>query len=170
MKTLILIRHAKSSWDLPLKDIDRPLSKRGIRDAHLVSASLQNYLTKKFIVWSSISKRTRETALIFSDNLHFPFETIFFKEELYTFDENELSKHIKNCNNQYDNLILFGHNDAITNFVNKFGDTFIENVPTTGVVKMEFQIDSWEHLKKGTIIATVFPSNLKNEQQSKSIY
>jgi len=163
MKQLIIIRHAKSSWDQPLRDIDRPLTSRGIRDAHLVSQALQVYIPKKFIVWCSSAKRTKETAMIFSQNLNFLFENITFKEELYTFDEDKLSKIIKNCENKYDNLILFGHNEAITNFVNKFGTKFVDNVPTSGVVIIQFDIERWDEISKGTLIKTLFPRDFRNE-------
>ena len=65
MKNLILIRHAKSSWEAPLKDFDRPLMKRGILDAHDVSLNISEYLPKTYIIWSSTAARATETALIF---------------------------------------------------------------------------------------------------------
>ena len=171
MKNLIIIRHSKSSWDLPLNDIDRPLSKRGIQNAHLISSKIQIVLPKSFIIWSSNSKRTKETAMIFSQNLLFSYENILIKEELYTFDAKILEEIIKKCENMYDNLILFGHNEAITNFVNKFGDLYINNVPTSGVVSIQFDIDDWTKLKKGKIIKTIFPSHYKHEQyNSKQIH
>ena len=76
-------------------------------------------------------------------------ETIFFSDELYTFDEKKLFEIIKKCKNEHDNLILFGHNEAITNFVNKFGNIFIENVPTSGLVWIKFDCLEWKLLKKG---------------------
>lgn len=164
MKNLILIRHAKSSWEIPLRDIDRPLSKRGIYDAHLISTKINDFLPKTFVVWSSVAKRAKETALILTQNLGIPNETIFLKEGLYTFDESQLEEEIKKCENKYDNLILFGHNDAITNFVNKFGNLFIDNVPTTGFVSLEMQIQDWKELKKGKTVKTIFPSHFKHEQ------
>lgn len=161
MKRLILIRHAKSSWDAPLKDIDRPLTKNGIQDAHLVSSNILNDIPKTFILWSSISKRASETAMIFAQNISFPIESIEFKEELYTFDEQKLEQIIKLCPNNYDNLILFGHNEAITNFVNKFGNLFVDNVPTSGFVSIDFDTQQWNSIKKGTIKKIVFPRDLK---------
>ncbi|MBD3724529.1 MAG: histidine phosphatase family protein [Flavobacteriaceae bacterium] len=164
MKNLILIRHAKSSWETPLRDIDRPLSKRGIDDAHLISSKIIDFLPKTFVVWSSVAKRAKETALILTQNLGIPNETIFLKEGLYTFDEFQLEDEIKKCENKYDNLILFGHNDAITNFVNKFGNIFIDNVPTAGFVSLEMQIQNWKELKEGKTVKTIFPSHFKHEQ------
>lgn len=168
MKKLVIIRHAKSSWEAPLNDKDRPLSQRGIRDAHLVSIKIMDYLPDTYIVWTSTAKRALVTATIFSHHLHIPLETLILKDELYTFDEKTLEKVIKSCPNDYENLILFGHNAAITNFVNKFGDQFIENVPTSGVVCLEFDSDDWSNLQKGRTIKTVFPSHIKHEQHASS--
>ena len=95
MKNLILVRHAKSSWEAPLQDVDRPLLHRGIVDAHLVSSAISNYIPNTFLLWSSIAKRASETALIFAQNISFPIENIIYKEDLYTFDELQLEKVIK---------------------------------------------------------------------------
>lgn len=161
MKKLILIRHAKSNWDSPSIDKMRPLANRGVEDAHLVSSNISNYLPKKSIIWCSTAKRTKDTATIFLQNMIYPLESIIYKEELYTFDECELTKVIKTCNNSYDCVIIFGHNGAITDFVNKFGDTFIENVSTSGFVSMDFDTDTWENISKGHTKKVVFPRDLK---------
>jgi len=161
MKNLILIRHAKSSWEAPLKDIDRPLDQKGITDAHLVATNCLKFIPSHTVIWSSSAKRTQETAIIFAKTILYPIENIVFKEELYTFDENQLEKVIKSFANNIENVILFGHNGAITNFVNKFGDIFISNVPTAGFVWLEFDTDGWEKIKIGKIKKTIFPKNLK---------
>ena len=164
MKNLILIRHAKSSWEAPLKDFDRPLMKKGIHDAHNVSASISKFLPKTFLMWSSTAARALETALIFAQNISYPLESIIFKDDLYTFDEKQLEKVIKSCNNAFESVILFGHNEAITNFVNKFGDVFIENVPTSGFVALQFDAESWDTINKGKTQKTIFPKDLKLEK------
>ena len=161
MKNLILIRHAKSSWEAPLKDIDRPLEQRGIKEAHLVAANCIKYIPSVFVMLSSTAKRASETALIFAQTILYPVESIIFKEELYTFDENQLEKVIKSSNNVFENIILFGHNEAITNFVNKFGDIFVDNVRTSGFVSLEFDIDNWKNISKGKIKKIIFPKKIK---------
>lgn len=163
MKNLILIRHSKSSWDAPVQDIDRSISKRGVRDAHLIASKSVNIVPKSYIVWSSRAKRTTETAYIFSQYLSIPLETIYFTADLYTFDDKKLLQIIKKCKNEHDSLILFGHNEAITNFVNKFGDLYIDNVPTSGLVALQFDSNDWEDLGKGKTITTLFPSQFKND-------
>lgn len=161
MKQLILIRHAKSSWDAPLHDFDRPLNSRGIQDAHLVSSNINSQIPKSFVLWSSAAKRAAETAVIFAQNLSFPVESIVFKEDLYTFDERKLEQIIKSCPDDYDHLIVFGHNEAITNFVNKFGNIFIDNVATSGFVNIIFDDLSWKNIEKGITKRVIFPSDLK---------
>lgn len=161
MKNLILIRHAKSSWHAPLKDKDRPLEYRGIKDAHLVAENCLDFIPKTFLIWSSPAKRAYETALIFSQNILYPIENININEALYTFDENILEQIVKSGSNDYENVILFGHNEAITNFVNKFGDVFIENVPTSGFVSLEFESNTWQNISRGKTIKTLFPKELK---------
>ena len=161
MKNLILIRHAKSSWDEPVRDKDRKLTERGKNDAALVSSKLVGILKDKFIFYSSNARRAIETASIFALNFSFPINEIIFKEDLYTFDENQLESNIKSLNNDFENVILFGHNAAITNFVNKFGDRFIENVPTSGLVWIKFDCVDWKLLKKGNIQKILFPRDLK---------
>ena len=160
MKNLILIRHAKSSWKAPLQDIDRPLDQKGIQDAHLVATNCLQFLPPTFVIWSSIAKRASETAIIFAQNILYPMESIDFKDELYTFDESQLEKVIKSCTNVFESVILFGHNGAITDFVNKFGDIFIDNVPTSGFVSLQFDTDDWGKIKKGIIKKTIFPKKL----------
>ena len=161
MKNIILIRHAKSSWNAPLNDKDRPLTSQGAKDAHLVSLKSLNFIPKNYIILSSTAKRAQETALIFAQNFSYPLESIVFKEELYTFDGNQLEKVIKSFNNHSESVILFGHNEAITNFVNKFGAIFIDNVPTSGFVALQFEANDWVNISKGKTLKTIFPKELK---------
>jgi len=161
MKELILVRHAKSSWEAPLRDYDRPLTSKGIQEAHLVSTSISNQIPNTFLIWSSAAKRAAETAMIFAQNISFPYESIIFKEELYTFDEIQLEQIIKSCSDDYEHLIVFGHNQAITNFVNKFGSFFIDNVATSGFVSILFEQESWKHISNGITKKVIFPRDLK---------
>ncbi len=162
MKELILIRHAKSCWDTIVDDKNRPISKeRGVQDAHLVSQAMKEYLPNKFIVWTSTAKRAKQTATIFCQNLEINNDYVLLKDEIYTFDVKKLKQAIKNCENKHNTLIIFGHNDAITDFVDKFGNDFIKNVPTTGVVMMRFEQDDWQDIKNGTVTKTIFPRHLK---------
>ena len=170
MKSVILIRHAKSSWDFPLSDIDRPLAKRGIQDALLISNHISAFLPPKFIVWSSVARRARETSYIFAQNLLIPMESIIFREDLYTFDVKELAQTIQSCKDCFENIILFGHNEAITKFVNMFGDKPINNVPTSGVVQINFLNEHWKDITKGTTKEVLFPKQLRAYNKDEYIH
>lgn len=161
MKNLIVIRHAKSSWDAPISDVNRPLENRGIIDAHLVAKHCIPFLPSKYILWCSTAKRAVDTATIFAQTLLYPVDQIVFKEELYTFDLGNLEKSIIGCSNKFNSAILFGHNEAITNFVNKFGDIVIDNVPTAGFVSLQFDVNDWKEIKNGKTVKTIFPKYLR---------
>ncbi|CAM4174097.1 SixA phosphatase family protein [Flavobacterium weaverense] len=161
MKNLILVRHAKSSWDVPMQDKSRGITCQGIINAHLVSNHVKHLIPNTYIMCSSTAKRAKNTALIFAQNFSYPVESINFSDELYTFDEQKLEEIIKSLSKSYENVILFGHNGAITDFVNKFGDQFIENVPTSGFVSIEFETDSWTDIKKGKVKYKIFPKQLR---------
>lgn len=160
MKKLTLIRHGKASQDFGFKDFDRPLLTSGVQNTVLIATHFLNDFQIDSKIWSSSSKRTTETATTFVKCLKTELNRIAFKVDLYTFDAIELTKIIKSCTNQTENLIIFGHNSAITDFVNKFGDIYIDNVPTSGLVTIEFETSDWKSIVNGKTIKTLFPSQL----------
>jgi phosphohistidine phosphatase len=145
MKTIYLVRHAKSSWeDGNLDDHDRPLKGRGISDAHLISALLSQANDSPQALFSSPATRALHTAMIFARNLQFPFSAIAIREELYMCSEQQLLQLIKNLDEGVQSAMIFSHNPTITDFVNRCTDQRISNVPTTGVVSFHFDISSWK--------------------------
>ena len=161
MKNLIIIRHAKSSWDDPVSDQFRVLIKRGRDDINLVAEEFKKYfINTHYTIFSSTAKRALETANIFAKINNFKAESIVFEENLYTFDCQELEKVIMNFENRYQNVILFGHNEAITKFVNKFANISLTNIPTSGLVSIEFHCDDWLEIKNGIINKVIFPREL----------
>jgi len=161
MKNLILIRHAKSSWDAPLNDKERSLEQKGIKDALLVAKGSIGFIPAVFQIYSSSARRASETAILFAQVYSYSLDAILFLDELYTFDEYILEKRVRSIPNHYDNIILFGHNEAITNFVNKFADIFIDNVPTAGFVSIQFDAEAWQNIRNGKILKVIFPKDLK---------
>lgn len=154
------MRHAKSSWDYNVSDHERPLSSRGLKDAQLISKKLINQLNPDCVL-SSDAIRAKTTANIFVSNLNIPNDTLKLDRSLYDFSGQELLHVIKTCDNTINELLIFGHNNAITSVVNSYGDRYIDNVPTCGVVIIEFEIDNWKNIKKGKTIKTLFPRDLK---------
>ena len=160
-KKIILIRHAKSSWDYQVSDRDRPLKERGIRDAHMVSKYLKENLKKPDAVFSSPANRALHTCMIFMRNLGFPTDMVTITDELYDFGGNDVVNFISSLDNALSTVILFGHNHAFTAIANSLGDKYIENVTTSGVVVLNFQTDKWAKLATGANELTLFPRNLK---------
>lgn len=161
MKTLILIRHGKSSRKTDLQDHDRPLKKRAFQDALLVSQAFQIPDRNKLRIWSSSAKRALGTAQIFREELQIASENFVVKKELYTFNPEELLEVIYTAKDSLENLIIFGHNPAITAVANMLGDNHFDHIPTTGLVQLEFNSDSWTNLKQGRTRFHFFPKNLK---------
>ena len=157
MKSILLIRHAKSDWALATSDKNRKIAERGIQAAHTIGQKLSKKLPDNYVVYCSTATRARETATILTKYFSDPPPQIVYHEDLYTFSESALTRFIQALPNENSSLILFGHNEAITNFVNKFGSISIANVPTTGSVCIEFPIDSWKLIQKGTTKYVEFP-------------
>ena len=162
MKQLILIRHAKSSWEHDVIDHQRPLKERGLKDAAIVSNALNKLDLSIDLVLSSDAMRTKMTLEIFKSKMSFNPEIVEFNHDLYDFSGIDLIRTIKSCDAEINTLMIFGHNHAITDFVNTYGSTYIDNVPTSGVVILEFNIDNWNSLKPGKTLKTLFPRDFKN--------
>ena len=158
MKNLTLIRHGKSGYELGLSDKQRTLNERGIEQSIMVAEKYVEHLPQNYQIISSVAYRAKMTAEIFAKVFKFPVNEIQFSEDLYTFDGHELTSIIKSTNDNVTNLLIFGHNDAITHFVNKFGDINIDNVPTAGLVSIDFDTDIWSKINTGKTIHTLFPS------------
>ncbi|WP_340198884.1 SixA phosphatase family protein [Ascidiimonas sp. W6] len=161
MKTLTLIRHAKSSWDYQVVDKDRPLNQRGIDDAHLVSSHLANKPFLADAVFSSYANRAMHTCAIFMRNLNIHFSTLEISPKLYDFSGESVHTFIKNLNDNYEKVIIFGHNHAFTHLTNILGDKFIDNLPTSGLVTISFPVNSWREISQGSTINMIFPKQFK---------
>ena len=161
MKTLYLVRHAKSSWEHDVIDHERPLNNRGFKDADLVSSHLKNTLETPNLVISSDAMRAKTTAMIFAKNLGINEDDIVLNHQLYDFSGRDLTEVISNCDDIIHTLMVFGHNHAMTAFVNTYGDEYTGNVATSGFTHIKFDIDTWKDLKQGKTIQTLYPKQLK---------
>lgn len=162
MKNLILIRHAKSSWDYNVSDDKRPLADRGIADAHLVSSEFKSKLFISDKVFSSPANRAISTCKIFLENLKISDNLLEISSQLYDFSGEKVLEFIKNIDKQHNCVILFGHNFAFTSLTNRLGSEFIDNLPTCGLVWLQFETDSWSDINKGTTKLIIRPKDLKD--------
>ncbi len=160
MKTVYIVRHAKSSWEYEgISDIDRPLKKRGIKDAYLISGILKNKIERPDIFLSSSANRALHTAVIFAGTFNFPLSNLIIKKSLYSFSDGYLVKSIMALDDGFDTAMIFSHDHGITTFVNKYGNRKITHIPTAGVVGITFDTKHWKNIKpdKGKTVLVEFP-------------
>lgn len=144
MKSLLVIRHAKSSWSTAdLLDFDRPLNERGKRDAPAVAEALLNKNVKIDTFISSPAKRAKKTAQYFCEAYSRDKDDIILKPELYHAAPDVFLDVIKHIGNKSNTVAIFSHNPGITDFVNTLTDTRIDDMPTCGVYAIQMQEDDW---------------------------
>ena len=149
MKSIILIRHAKSSWDdASLSDFDRPLNERGKRDAPIMANRLLDNKVKIDVFVSSPAKRAARTARIFAKEYKMGKGDILFMTELYGAGEKDFFQVIGNLSDKYEYVALFSHNPGITDFANQLTDTRIDNIPTCGVFAISSMAKKWSEFGK----------------------
>lgn len=150
MKSLFLLRHAKSSWDDPeLKDFERPLSERGLWDVPTMAARfLENHKTVDCIICSP-AVRAKTTAALFAENTAFPVDDVSSNPELYFAGSSMFLKAASFVDEHCDSAMLVGHNPAITEFVNAMANADIDNIPTCGLVELTLPISSWSDIQFG---------------------
>lgn len=160
MKSITFIRHAKSSWKLQLPDHKRPLNKRGLFDAEFMASLDIVKSVEPDAVFCSSANRTRETCSFFIKNAVFPETKVQYSDQLYDFSGASLEAFIHAIDSSLANVFIFGHNHALTALVNTKGDQYIDNIPSCGIVKINFETSNWNACSKGVIEFKLFPKNL----------
>jgi phosphohistidine phosphatase len=146
MKTLLLIRHAKSSWaSMGEADFDRPLSERGKREVAEMSEKILNQSIKITAFVSSPAKRAYTTCKAFAAAYGKSEEDIHLIEELYHAAPETFYKVIATLNDEDDNVAIFSHNPGITEFVSMVcGKLNYIDMPTCGIFALTVDINSWK--------------------------
>ena len=150
MKSLLIIRHAKSSWDNPLQhDFDRPLNKRGNKDAPEMAMRLKEkgIAIDGFI--SSPANRALSTAIYFAETYGVDSGSILQKKELYHAPVKVFYDVITQVEDSCNTIAVFSHNPGITDFVNTLTNTRIDDMPTAGIFGIKAAINSWKDFSKG---------------------
>ena len=148
MKELYLIRHAKSSWkDSSLDDFDRPLNKRGDKDALLMGTMLHNNKTTPDAIISSPALRAKTTAKIIADAIHF-HKPVHYDKTLYEADLDTLLQTIKALDDKDDTVFLIAHNPGLNMLAEDLVD-LRENLPTCGIVRIQFSCSRWTKIDAG---------------------
>ena len=158
MKTIYLVRHAKSSWeDMSLRDIDRPLNKRGLRDAPFMANLLKGKGAKPQAIVSSPANRAFTTAGYFAKAFDIPADDIIVKPEIYEAFSADIFKVIHELPENLNTICLFGHNPTFTNVANLFAKTdYIPNVPTCGICRIDSKAQQWTEFDPANSSLTEF--------------
>lgn len=150
MKTLIVVRHAKSSWDDPeLSDFNRPLNDRGERDAPRMAKVLKERELAIDAVLSSPAVRALTTCQVFVEGLGLRKSDIQLVKELYHAGDEMILNVVKGISDGASVAMLFGHNPGLTDFVNNLLEEEIDNIPTTGIVGCTLKIEKWRDARWG---------------------
>ncbi|PKL84626.1 MAG: phosphohistidine phosphatase [Ignavibacteriae bacterium HGW-Ignavibacteriae-1] len=160
MKTIVLVRHAKSSWDNPdWSDFERPLNKRGLRDAPFLADVLKTKELKPDLMISSPAIRAKITATIFADALDYGEKNLKFDIGIYEKGQKYVSKLISQLDNNNSTVFIFGHNPDISSLAGFLTGDYFENVPTCGIVCIDFKVQNWEQVlsENGALRFFIFP-------------
>jgi phosphohistidine phosphatase len=151
MKRLYLIRHAKSSWKDPtVVDFDRPLNKRGKRDAPFMGKRIKSYQVQPDLIISSPANRAAKTAKIIAEEIGVPKKQIVYDESIYEAGVASLLHVIRNIDNSANQVMLFGHNPGLTMLAEYLTHILVDNIPTCGIFCVDFAIDSWKEVAEGS--------------------
>lgn len=163
MKELIIARHAKSSWkNTEIIDIERPLNKRGYTDANAMGRFLKLKRTEPDFFISSPAIRAFSTASIYARFLNFNYENFKVSDVLYNGYSHDIIDLLKTIPSQAKSIIIFGHNPTFTDLANYFTFADIENIPTSGIVSIHFDVADWDEINEnnGKLNYFKYPKNL----------
>ena len=151
MKTIHLIRHAKSSWDSAgLSDVERPLNSRGEKACLTMAPKILEAGCTFDTVHCSIATRAQMTIQGIADALPDREISWVTQERLYTFNGQDLLDYCRDLDDALESIVLVGHNPAMTAFTNGMGDQTIDNLPTCGYVQIKLPTHSWSAIAPNT--------------------
>lgn len=144
-----------------MSDFDRPLNERGTRDAPVMAERLFNKNEGIQQIVSSTANRAITTAKVFAAKLGLGAESLIEQELLYGANTPTLLKIVNGLNDENDSVVIFGHNPGLTDFSCYLSGQYISNIPTCGIVKITFEVDSWKAVSRdlGTQVYFDFPKN-----------
>lgn len=149
VKLLTLVRHAKSSWsDAELSDFERPLNRRGERDAPQMGRRFAGVEPPPDVLLSSPAARAKRTAEVIAAAAGLG-DTLRFEQALYLASPGQMLSLVQEQDDTVDHLALVGHNPGMTALANLLGDAGIPNVPTCGIVRLELDVEHWRDAAPG---------------------
>ncbi len=164
-KTVILIRHAKSSWKHPeLEDMQRPLNGRGKRDAPVMGKRFKELNLKPDLMLSSPAKRALKTARTFADQIGYPKKGILIENDIYHGGPAQILNCLRALEESTTRVCLFGHNPSITTLASMLCDFTEDTIPTCGMVGISFEVNSWSEVAqgRGTMLFFEYPKKYQS--------
>lgn len=151
MKTLHLIRHAKSGFGAAaLTDIERTLNPRGIQDAQLMAQPILTAGCEFQNVYCSKATRAQMTIEAIAETLSDKDIKWTVDDRLYTFSARDLLLWLHQLDDEKKSVVIVGHNPGLTELSNYLGDQLINNLPTCSYVQLQFDVDYWMELTEET--------------------
>jgi phosphohistidine phosphatase len=163
MKTLYLIRHAKSSWSIPnTSDFEREISKKGKKDINTIGSYLSIVGVNPQVILSSCALRAQQTTDLLAKKLAFSGQKYYLKE-LYLTGLDDIKEIIAIQDDTINSMFIVGHNPQLHELANSLIDEHISKFPSLGVIAINFEVDSWSSIeeKGGTIEFFIFPKQFK---------
>ncbi len=148
MKNLLIMRHAKSDWsDYTTADFDRPLNKRGVKDAPIMGQQLLEMGKKVDLIISSSANRAASTAQLVAQSINYE-DYIQFERGFYLSDADDIMFTVRQISDKYDTVLVIGHNPTMESLVyNLVADkTSILSIPTAAIASILFEVDQWEYV------------------------
>ena len=164
-RILYIARHAKSSWkDTDLFDYERPLNKRGKKDAPKIGKILYSKGVLPDLIISSPAKRARKTARLLAKKINYPKENIVEEKAIYEASISDLLNIIEQFNDSLQKVMIVGHNPSFTALANYLSPKYFDNIPTIGVVAISFPCSSWKEIERnsGKVIFYEYPKKYKD--------
>jgi len=167
MKSLLIIRHAKSSRDQSgISDYERSLEERGIRDAHAIGKYLRKNSILPDYLLSSPAVRAKMTAAIISEEIGYPLDQLQTEELLYEQSTSKIIAYLQNLQNCYSIVMIVGHNPSAQELVNHLGNQPFSQIPSCGAVCLDFQVENWTEIDhgKGRVRFFISPEMLQDKR------
>ena len=157
MKTLLLIRHAKSSWDVAdIDDFDRPLNDRGKKDAPEMAKRLKSRNLRPDLFLSSPAKRAKKTAKCFAEEFEVDKSEIVLIDKLYAASVTAFLETVTDIDDRHKSVVLFSHNPGITEFANTLTNVHIDDMPTCSVFAVQSDAEKWSEFLRSNKLFLFF--------------
>ena len=161
MKKIIIIRHAKSDWSNSTSDLDRPISKRGVNDAKIISKIFDSQDLRPEIIYTRQKEQLKPRGFLEKKSKYLFNLDCLEVDELYDFNGNGVKSFIKNLNKKLSTVLIFTHNNSCNFLVNDFANRFNLHVPTCGMLIFEFNVSLWTEIEKSNSFSFFFPKQYR---------